>query len=912
LLGRRSERDVLERLLEGVRGGRSGALIVRGEAGIGKTALLEHAIGSASDLRVVRTVGVESEMELPFAALHQLCVPMLDRLERLPAPQRNALAVTFGLSAASVPDRFFVGVAVLGLLSDVAEERALICVIDDSQWLDRASAQVLGLVARRLLAESVVMLFGSRQPGEELQGLPELVVVGLGDADARELLASVIPWPLDEVVREQIVAEARGNPLALFELPRGLSQRRLAGGFGLAGALPLEGRIEESFVRRFEALPDDARRLLLVAAAEPTGDRALLSRAAGELGIPGTLWAPAESAGLLEIGTRVRFRHPLVRSAVYRTASREDRRAAHLALAEATDAKADPDRRAWHLAEATAGANEEVAAELDRAADRAQARGGLAAAAAFLQRATDLTIDPSRRAQRALAAGQIKYEAALLDDALALLATAEADAVDDLQRAKVDLLRAGIAFAARRGSDAPPLLLRAAHRFEAVDVNLARATYLEALSAAMFAGRLARGADVLDVSEAALAGPPAPDPPRPTDLLLQGLAVRFTEGYAAGAPILKEALSAFTLDAALPPQEMRWLWLACWVAADLWEDEAWAVLSTRQLELVRAAGALTAVTLALSARINFLQASGELAAAASMVGEVQIVTEATGIATPPYGALWHAAVRGREAEASQLINTIVSEAAARGEGFALSTTELVSGIMFNGLGRYEEALAAVRQAGERSEMGALTWALVELIEAATRCRQFELAQRALERLAEMARASATEWALGLEARSRALLSEGSAAESLYREAIARLGRTRARPDLARAHLVYGESLRRERQRLGAREQLRTAREMFTTMGLEAFAGRAERELLATGEHVRKRIVETREELTPQELQIARLARDALSNPEIGTRLFISPRTVEYHLRKVFYKLGISSRHQLDSTLPREPTEALAL
>jgi DNA-binding CsgD family transcriptional regulator len=753
------------------------------------------------------------------------------------------------------------------------------------------------------LAESVVMLFASREPAEELEGLPELVVEGLGEADARELLASVIPWPLDEQVREQIVAETRGNPLALFELSRALPPGQLAGGFGLAGALPLEGRIEESFIRRFEALPDDARRVLLVAAAEPTGDPALLSRAAQELGVAGPLWAAAETAGLLEIGTQVRFRHPLVRSVVYRTASPEERRAAHLALAEATDIQADPDRRAWHLAKAMAGANEEVAAELDRAADRAQARGGLAAAAAFLQRAADLTIEPSRRAQRALAAGQIKYEAGLLDDALAMLATAEADAVDDLQRTKVDLLRAGIAFAAGRGSDAPPLLLSAARRFEAVDANLARATYLEAVSAAMFTGRLARGADVVEVSEAALAGPPAPEPPRPADLLLQGLAVRFTEGYGAGARILKEALRAFTRDAAPRPQEMRWLWLACWVAADLWEDEAWGVLSARQLELVRAAGALTAVTLALSARINFLQASGELAASASMVGEVQVVTEATGIATPPYGALWHAAVRGREAEASRLVDTIVREAEARGEGFALSTTELVSGIMFNGLGRYEEALAAVHQAVERSEMGALTWALVELIEAATRCRQFELAQPALERLAEMARASSTEWALGIEARSRALLTQGDAAERLYLEAIARLGHSRARPDLARAHLVYGEWLRRERQRVGAREQLRTAREMFMTMGLDAFAGRAERELVATGEHARKRRVETRDELTGQELQVARLARDGLSNPEIGARLFISPRTVEYHLRKVFAKLNINSRYELKRALP---------
>ena len=913
LRGRREESAVLDGLLGAVRAGHSGALVVRGQAGIGKTALLEYAIASASDLQVVRAVGVESERELAFAALHQVCAPMLAGLDRLPGPQRDALSTTFGLRAGPVPDRFFVGLAVLGLLSEVAEARPLLCVIDDAQWLDQASARVLGFLARRLVAESVVLLFATRERSEELVRLPELVVEGLRDVHARELLASVIPWPLDEAVREQIVAEARGYPLALLELPRGLRPAQLAGGFGLAGALPLERRIEESFLHRFEALPDNARRLLLAAAAEPTGDRGLLSRAAGKLGIPSPRWTPAERAGLLEIGARVRFRHPLVRSAVYRTAPLENRREVHRALAEATDAQTDPDRRAWHLAEATAGADEEVATELERAADRAQARGGLAAAAAFLHRAAALTNDPSRRAQRALAAGQTKYEAGLLDEASALLTAAEADAVDDLQGAKVDLLRAGIAFAVRRGRDAPPLLLRAAHRFEAVDINLARATYLEALAAAMFAGRLARDVDVVEVSEAALAGPPAPDPARPTDLLLNGLAVRFTQGYAAGAPVLKEALSAFTLDAALPPQEARWLWLACWIASDLWDDEAWAALSTRQLDLVRAAGALTAIPLALSAHISFLQrASGELAAAASMVDEMRAVSEATGIPTPPYGALWDAALRGREAEASELIDTIASEAAARGEGFALSITEHASGVMFNGLGRYDEALAAVRHAGERlSEIGGPTWALAELIEAATRRSQFELAQRAFERLTEIAHASGTEPAFGIEARSRALLSDVVAAESIYREAIARLGRTRARPELARAHLVYGEWLRREHRRLDAREQLRTAHRMFTAMGIDAFAGRAERELLATGERVRKRTVETREELTAHEAQIARLARDGLSNPEIGTRLFISPRTVEYHLHKVFTKLGISSRSELDRVLPGEPSGAAA-
>ncbi|HEV2982105.1 MAG TPA: AAA family ATPase, partial [Solirubrobacteraceae bacterium] len=863
----------MDALLDGARAGRSGVLFVRGEPGVGKTALLQYAIESASDLRVVHALGVESEMELPFAMLHQLCVPMLEWLERLPGPQRDALTVTFGMSEGQVPDRLFVGLAVLSLMSEVSGDRPLLCVVDDAQWLDSASAQALMLVARRLFAESVAMIFAAREPREEMTILPQLVVDGLRDADARELLRSAIAGRLDERVVDQIVAETRGNPLAILELLRGLSPARLAGGFGLPRALSPQGRIEESFTLRLEAMPSDTRRLLLLAAAEPSGDPALVWRAAERLGLAGSVAAPAESAGLIDAGTRLRFRHSLVRSVVYRAASPEERREAHRALADVTDIEVDPDRRAWHLAEATPVADEEVAAELERAAGRARARGGVAAAAAFLERAATLTVEPPRRADRALAAAQTKYEVGAFEDALALIASAEASAAGDLRRARGTRLRAQIAFVSRRGSAAPPLLLTAAQDLEPVDPNLARATYLEALTAAMLAAQLAGEVGVVEVSEAALAGPRAPDPPRPSDLLLNGLAIRFTQGYAAGSPILQEALGAFRRDVALPPDEAQWLWVACWVAADLWDDETWDVLSARQLELVRAAGALTALPLALSARISFLQqVPGELAAAASMLGELRAVAEATGIPTPPYGALLDAALRGREADASRLIETIVSEGGARGEGFALATAELAGGIMFNGLGRYEEAMDAVCRAGERpSDIGAPTWALGELIVAASRSRQSERAARALERLAPMARASGTEFALGIEARSRALLSHGDAADSLYRDAIARLGRTRARVEHARAHLLYGEWLRREGRRVDARDQLRTALEMFARIGAEAFALRAEGELLATGERVRKRSAETREQPTAQEVQIARLARDGLSNHDIAER-----------------------------------------
>jgi DNA-binding CsgD family transcriptional regulator len=906
LRGRRDECAVLDGLLAGARSGRSRVLVLLGEAGVGKTALLEYAIDSASDLSVLRAVGVESERELAYAALHQLCAPILGSVHRLPGPQRDALQTTFGLSAGPVPDRFLVGLATLSLLSEAAQERPLLCVIDDAQWLDRASGQALTFVARRLLAESVAVLFAARTPTAELTGLPEVVVEGLGDADARMLLASVIPGRFDERVADQLVAEAHGNPLALLELPRGLSPSQLAGGFGLPRALSLESRIEQSFRHRLEALPKDARRLLLVAAAEPTGDPGLLSRAAERLHISGPVLDAAETAGLIEVDSRrVRFRHPLVRSVLYRAATPRERSQAHRALAEATDAQLDPTRRAWHLAESTGGPDEDVAAELERAAGRAQARGGWAAAAAFLERAAALTPDPPCRAQRALAAAQAKYESGAIADALTLLATAEAGALGDLERARVDLVRAEIAFASRRDSDAPPLLLKAARKLEGVDAALARATYLEALQAALLVGRLARGAGVAEVSEAALACPGPPRRPRPSDLLLEGLARQFTEGFAAGAPILREAASAFRQEPDLPPSEARWLALACRAAGDIWDDETWRVLSERDLENTRRAGALTWMPFVLSTFGYVRAISGEIALAESLLGEIRVATEATGVPSYYSIALWVAALRGREDEFSKLVETTTGDVTARGEGFVLGIARQATAALNNGLGRYDVALTAVREAVDvepSDEIGSPR-TMPELIEAAVRSGEHRLAERALERLAQSTRAGDTDWGLGLEARSRAMLTDGDAADGLYREAIERLGRTRNRLQLARAHLLYGEWLRRERRRVDAREQLRTALEMFTSMGTEAFAGRAERELLATGERARRRSVETRDELTAQEAQIARLARDGLSNAAIGVRLFISQHTVAYHLRKVFSKLDITSRNQLGQVLP---------
>jgi DNA-binding CsgD family transcriptional regulator len=907
LRGRRDESAVLDELLEAARHGRSGALVVRGEPGVGKTALLEYAIDAASDLRVVRAVGVESEMELAFAAVHHLCAPMLDRLDRLPGPQRDALATTFGLSAGPVPDRFLVGLAVLGLLSEVAEERPLLCVVDDAQWLDRASAQALAFVARRLLAESVLMVFAAREPGQELRGLPELVVEGLPRSDARELLRSVIPGPFDDAVRDQLVVETRGNPLALLELPRGLTPAQVAGGFGMPGSV--SGRIEHSFMRRLAGLPAGTRRLLLLAAADPVGDPALLWRAAGLLGIGRGAGARAQSAGLLEIGTRVRFWHPLVRSAIYRAASPEDRHAVHGALAEATDPDLDPDRRAWHRAHATADPEEEVAWELERSADRAQRRGGLAAAAAFLVRAAALTPDQSRRAERELGAAQAMLHAGDFESARRLLAAARARPLDEFGQARVELLLGRIAWAVDHGSAAPPRLLSAAKRLEPLDLTLARQTYLEAFTAAITADRLTTGGDALEVAKAVRAAPSPPEPLGPVDQLLDGLAVFVTDGFAPARSVLQEPLAAFVADELPRETALRWIVLASHTALLLWDHTSWQAICARQVDLIRDAGALSVLPYALTARIFAHVFTGEPARATSLVEELDTVAEATRSSSPPQGAIALAAWEGREAETLRLVKANMPELLQRGEGMGVSMAQWALAVLYNGLGRYEDAVEAAGQAlADAQPLGLAGWARIELIEAAALSGDVGLAADTLEGFSE--RDSGTDWALGADARSRALLSRGDAAEDAYREAIERLERSGVTALLARTRLVFGEWLQRERRRREAREQLRGALEMLTDMGMEAFAQRAERELLATGEHVRKRVVETQEVLTAQEALIARLARDGLSNPEIGARLFISPRTVEYHLHKVFNKLGITSRNQLDRVLPPEPIAAV--
>jgi DNA-binding CsgD family transcriptional regulator/tetratricopeptide (TPR) repeat protein len=904
LLGRGGECALLDGLLEVVRGGRSAVLVVRGEAGVGKTALLDYAVEAAPDLRIVRVAGVESEMELPYAALHQLCGSMLDRLGNLPGLQRDALDITFGLRVGPVPDPFLVGLAVLSLLSEIAAERPLMCVVDDAQWLDQASARALAFVARRLLAESVLMVFATREPVADLRGPPELVVEGLTDPDARELLDSVIRWPLDERVREVILAETRGNPLALLELPRGLSPAELAGGFGLPDVQSLSGRIEESFLRRVDSSSDAARLLLVVAAADPLGDSALLSRAAQRLGLTLEAGESAEAAGLLKIGSRVVFRHPLVRSAVYRAAPLSDRWKAHLALADATDPKLDPDRRAWHRARAAWGHDEAIAAELEASAGRAQARGGLAAAAAFLERSAELTADPARHAERALAAAQAKYQAGAPAAAAELLARVESGPPDELRSARVGLLRGQMAFASGHSAEASTLLLETARRLQRLDARLARETYLDALAAALFVGRLADAVGLPDIAAAARGAPAAPQPSTAPDLLLDALAILLTDGYEAGTPHVQGAVRAFRSNNLAIEHGIRWLFVAGHSAHDVWDDEGWHALSTRYVHLARSAGALSVLPIALSQRIGMHLHAGEFAAAASLVEELEAIAEATGNDLPAYGALALAGWRGRAGEFSRLMQTTMNAVTSRGEGMGLSLVQYTNAVLHNGLGQYQEASAAANLASAYpQEAGFTHWALVELVEAAARSGDRVRAADAVERLTQTTRPSGTEWGLGTEARSRALVNDGDEAERLYQEAIERLARCRGVVALARAHLVYGEWLRRKNRRIDARAQLRTAYDMFTYMGAEAFTDRASRELLATGESVRKRSAPTPDELTPQERQIARRAKDGRSNSEIGTELFLSARTVEWHLRKVFTKLEISSRKELRRALP---------
>jgi DNA-binding CsgD family transcriptional regulator len=908
LVGRTKECSALDRLLSDALAGASGVLVLRGGVGSGKSALLRHVSARADTWRVTSVVGVESEMELAFSGIHQLCSPLLGFLERLPGPQRVALETVFGLATGPPPDRFMVALSALALLAEAAEDQPLVCIVDDVHWLDAASAQVVGFVARRLLVERVVIVCATRAGiGEDaLAGLPELAVSGLSKSDSRALLLAHMAGPLDAAVCEQIVAESRGNPLALLELPRTWRVDELAGGFGLPGQ-PVTGKIEQSYSRRLLELPAETQLVMLAAAAEPQGDPVLLQRAVEMLSLDLSVAGPAIDAGLMTVGSRVEFAHPLVRTVAYWSAAPGDRERVHRALAEAIDADTDPDRRAWHRARATSLPREDVAAELERSAGRAQKRGGLAAAAAFLQRAVGMTVDPVLRVERALAAAQASLQAGAFDAALRLAATADSGATNDLHRARVALVRGHVAFGAGHSRDAPPLLLAAARQLQSLDPDLARETYLDAWGAALFAGSFARGGDLVEVSRAVRELPPLTRDPRSADVLLDGLAALSADGHEIAAPTLRAAA------AALEGEEInhRWGWLAKVPAVVLWDDQQWIALAERHLTLSREVGALARLPLDLTSLAHTLAWRGEFGAAAAAIAEARLVTEVTRTEFPPRSAMQLAALRGREGEVRSLVEQTIAFGHDKGQESSVLWANWVSALLFNGLARYEEARVAAEKV-TRAEFDVLLpgWALPELIEASVKTGEIELAREAYERFARIARAAGTHWGLGIEARCAALLNQGEIAEELYRRAIDHLGRTQLRIELARAHLLYGEWLCAEERPIDARVELRTAFEMCTAIGMEAFAERARKELAATGESVRKPTSEKHDDLTPQERQIARLARDGLSNPEIGAQLFISPRTVEWHLRKVFGKLGISSRRQLRTVMPPSEGERL--
>ncbi len=906
LLGRRRECEALDRLAADVQAGASRVLVLRGDAGVGKSELLRYLCDRLAGWRVTRAVGVEAEIELAYSGLHQVCAPLLDHLGNLPGPQRDALATVFGLMSGPVPDRFLVGLATLTLMAEAAEDQPLACVVDDAQWLDHASTQVLGFVARRLLAERVAMVCAVRTGADNdvLGGQPVLSIGGLSEQDARTLLLANLHVRLDTAVCDQIVAECHGNPLALLELPRTWSTAAVAGGFGLPHGRSVAGRIEESYVHRLLLLPSGTQLLVLAAAADPRGDPVLLQRTAGILGLDRAAAAPAVDAGLLRIRRRVEFAHPLVRSAVYRRASPDDRQSVHRALAEATDAEVHPDRRAWHRACGTTGPDDEVAAELERSAGQAQSQGGLAATAAFLTRATQLTADPTTRAHRALAAASANVQAGAFETAGALLAVAGEGSVDDLQRARIDLLGAQLAFARSRGNGAAPLLLAAARRLEHLDLELARETYLDALTAALFVARGADGVGPHDVARAARAAPrPRREEPAAADLLLDALAALLTEDDAAAFPLSRAALQKLAVDAQSAHEPTRWLWLGCALACHLWDDESWYMLSDRFLRIVRHTGALSELPHAVNTRATILLFCGEVSAAASLIDEGLSVQEATEISAAPYASLALAAWQGRADPARAMIDRAIRESASRGEGWGVSFGEYTRALLCNGLGRYDEALIAAGRVRDHSQNRAgVDLGLPELIEAAWQTGRLDLATDALDQVSRKAQASGTGWALGIEARSRALLSEGDVAEDCFLEAIKQLSRTRVRGELARSHLLYGQWLRQTGRRADARSELAVAYELLSAMGMGGFAERARHELRACGVAVPQPTVATREDLTAQEAHIARLARDGLSNPQIGADLFISARTVEWHLRKVFTKLGITSRRQLRRAL----------
>ncbi len=913
LVGRPAEREVLGGLVARAAEGYSGALVLRGEPGVGKTALLDETVAAAvaTGMQTARLTGVEPETQLGYAGLHRFLLPFADQLERLPAPQREALRSTFGLVAGPSADRFLVALAVLTLLADVASQVPLVCAVDDAQWLDPESLVALGFVARRLYAERVVLLFAVREPDGQLSalaGLPELAVGGLEGPAAMDLLLSLAPGRLSPSVGARIVAGTGGNPLALAELARELSPAQLAGAEALPEPLPAGGSLEKVFNRRVSRLPPETRLLLAVAAAEPAASAALVWRAAGKLGIDPEAAATADVGGLAEFTPRVEFRHPLIRSVVYHSTPLRQRRRIHQALAAVADGDERPDRVAWHLGMAAVGPDEAVAARLEQAAGRARGRGGYAATVTFLTRAADLSADQGLRGGRLLAAAEAALTAGQSSRAGVLLEAATPQLGGPLARAQARRLDGRIRFAIGQAGETSSVLLEAARALAPIDPYSAREALLEALEAAVYAGWSASQAVLAEIAGAARATRAASGPEASaTDLLLDGFAVRATAGYPAALPLLRRAIALLRADDLSPQEGLRRLRLGVVASADLLDDQAQHALAIRWVQLARDHGALTALPVALNQQSVFAEvAAGRFDAARACFAEAFEISAATGnpgvVGTAGVSEVFELAWRGRETDTRRVAAAVAHEATAADRGGQNILAQYCLAVLELGLGNYQAALQCAVGVYDDDAPFMGTYVLPELVEAAARCGQTGLAEAALGRLAERAVASGTPLALGLLARSRALLASDTDAEPPYEEAVRHLEQCRSIPQLARAHLVYGEWMRRQRRRRDARERLRTAHDMFTAMGAGAFAERARVELLATGERARQRTAETAEELTPQEARIARLVSEGESNRDIAAQLFLSPSTVDYHLRKVFRKTGVTSRTQLARTM----------
>ncbi|MEU3642092.1 AAA family ATPase [Lentzea sp. NPDC034063] len=859
LLGRDDEIRCLSGMLTAARDGRGGALVLRGEAGLGKSALLGHMRESAAGFRVLEASGSEFETELPFAALHQLCLPLMDSLS---GHHREALEVAFGL-ASGKPDVLRIGMATLDLL---AGGEPVLCLLDDAHWLDEASAQVLAFLGRRLASEPVVLVLAARRPWarSRLDELPGLELRGLADAEARALLTSGPVAVVDDKVRERLLAEARGNPLALLELPK-------AGGFALPDVASVPSMIERSFQERAARLPADAQLLLTVAGADPTGEPGLLWAAAAELGIDvASAGVEAEASGLVSISTRVRFCHPLARSAIYLAAAPSQRQAVHLALAAVTDPVSDPDRRVWHRAQAGTGPDDSLAAELERSADRARARGGVAAAAAFLERAAALSVEPGSRAERTVAAAQAKLDAGAVDVAAELLTTFSTD------DARADLLRGRIAFVRNKENDGPSFVLNAARRMTGAD---ARDGVLDALEIALAFGRPSGVMDAVVREARGLE--------RGSDAL-EALVLLADEGHRTAVPLLRRVFSGDDLVWTRHPA------LATMLAGELWDTEVHSAVTGWLLKTGQQTGSPFVLRLGLAQQAVGAVITGEFGKAVSAIAEEEAVADAVGMPPLRYARLHLAAYRGQKPEVLAEIEHSLREAERRA-GCLIANTHWASAVLHNGLGDYPVALAAAREAVAPGDLYLAGMALPELIEAAVRCGESSLASEALEDLVSRTSPCETAWAQGIAAYSRALVT---GEEESYVAAVQQLESSAARPQLARAHLVYGEWLRRAGRRVDARTQLRAAHYLLSSIGMEAFAARAALELKATGEVARSRSAQATDELTMQETHIARLVATGATSKEVAARLFLSPRTVDAHLRNIFRKVGINSRRQL--------------